>query len=120
MCESCDNGEEDPPVPISNTEVKLFSAEDTWRAAARENRSLQVIYTIDNEFNVLYRDIRPHGQAVKTSPFHGGNPSSILGGVTIEVATFVAGLLSLVTAYRLSDVGSNFFMFSSMLLSKIY
>lgn len=44
MCKSCDNGEEDPPVPISNTEVKLFSAEDTWRAAARENRSLQVIY----------------------------------------------------------------------------
>ena len=39
---SCDKGEEDPPVPISNTEVKLFSAEDTWRAAARENRSLQV------------------------------------------------------------------------------
>ena len=24
-----------------------------------------------------------HGQAVKTPPFHGGNPSSILGGVTI-------------------------------------
>ena len=23
-----------------------------------------------------------HGQAVKTPPFHGGNPSSILGGVT--------------------------------------
>ena len=72
---------------------------------------MQVIHTIENEFNVLYRDIRPHGQAVKTSPFHGGNPSSILGGVTIEVATFVAGLLSLVTAYRLSDVGSNFLYF---------
>ncbi len=28
---SGDNGEEDPPVPIPNTEVKLFSAEDTWR-----------------------------------------------------------------------------------------
>ena len=24
----------------------------------------------------------PHGQAVKTSPFHGGNPGSIPGGVT--------------------------------------
>ena len=31
--------EEGPPVPIPNTVVKLFSAEDTWRAAARENRS---------------------------------------------------------------------------------
>ena len=26
--------------------------------------------------------IRPHGQAVKTSPFHGGNTSSNLVGVT--------------------------------------
>ena len=31
--------EEGPPVPIPNTVVKLFSAENTWRAAARENRS---------------------------------------------------------------------------------
>ena len=30
---------EGPPVPIPNTVVKLFSAENTWRAAARENRS---------------------------------------------------------------------------------
>ena len=28
------------PVPIPNTEVKLIRAEDTWRAAARENRAL--------------------------------------------------------------------------------
>ena len=27
--------------------------------------------------------MRPHGQAVKTSPFHGGNPGSNPGGVTI-------------------------------------
>ena len=40
---SGDNGEEDPPVPIPNTEVKLFSAEDTWRATAWENRSLPVL-----------------------------------------------------------------------------
>ena len=26
----------------------------------------------------------PHGQEVKTSPFHGGNPGSIPGGVTIK------------------------------------
>ena len=37
---SGDNGEEDPPVPISNTEVKLSSADDTWREAAWESRSL--------------------------------------------------------------------------------
>ena len=29
-----------PPVPIPNTEVKLLSVEDTWRATARENRTL--------------------------------------------------------------------------------
>ena len=29
-----------PPVPIPNTEVKLSSAEDTWREAAWKNRSL--------------------------------------------------------------------------------
>ena len=29
-----------PPVPIPNTVVKLSSAEDTWRAAARENRTM--------------------------------------------------------------------------------
>ena len=31
------------------------------------------------------RFLWPHGQAVKTSPFHGGNPGSIPGGVTISV-----------------------------------
>ena len=40
---SGDNGGEDPPVPISNTEVKLPSAEDTWREAALENRTLPVL-----------------------------------------------------------------------------
>ena len=30
--------DEDPPVPISNTEVKLISADDTWLVTARENR----------------------------------------------------------------------------------
>ena len=34
------NGEEDPPVPIPNTEVKLFSAESTWLVTAREDRTL--------------------------------------------------------------------------------
>ena len=29
---------EGPPVPIPNTVVKLKCAENTWRAASRENR----------------------------------------------------------------------------------
>ena len=32
--------------------------------------------------------MRPYGQAVKTSPFHGGNPSSNLGRVTKEPLIF--------------------------------
>ena len=34
------NGEEDPPVPIPNTEVKLFSAESTWTDTSREVKTL--------------------------------------------------------------------------------
>ena len=37
---SGDDGEKDPPVPIPNTEVKLFSADGTWRETARESRTL--------------------------------------------------------------------------------
>ena len=33
-------GDEDPPVPIPNTEVKLISVEDTWRVTAWENRAM--------------------------------------------------------------------------------
>ena len=34
------NGDEVPPVPIPNTEVKLISAEDTWWVTAWENRAV--------------------------------------------------------------------------------
>ena len=32
--------DEDPPVPIPNTEVKLIRAENTWRAASWKDRSM--------------------------------------------------------------------------------
>ncbi len=32
------------PVPIPNTVVKLLSADDTWRAASWESRSLPDLY----------------------------------------------------------------------------
>ena len=35
-------GEEDPPVLIPNTEVKLFIAESTWLYTAREDRTLPI------------------------------------------------------------------------------
>ena len=39
---SGDDGKEDPPVPMPNTEVKLLSVDDTWRATAWESRTLPV------------------------------------------------------------------------------
>ena len=39
---SGDYSEEDPPVPISNTVVKLLSAADTWWEAGWESRTLPV------------------------------------------------------------------------------
>ena len=38
--------DEVPPVPIPNTEVKLIGAENTWRAAAREHRSMPAFISI--------------------------------------------------------------------------
>ena len=40
---SGDYSEEDTPVPISNTVVKLLSADDTWWEAAWEIRTLPVL-----------------------------------------------------------------------------
>ena len=68
---SGDNSGEATPVPISNTEVKLLSADDTWWEAAWESRTLPVTKWL-------------HGQAVKTPPFHGGNSGSIPDGVTMN------------------------------------
>ena len=94
-CISGDNSEEVTPVPIPNTEVKFLCADDTWWATAWESRKLPV----NIRFASYCESLWPHGQAVKTSPFHGGNPSSILGGVTIY-----AGLAELADA---PDLGSG-------------
>ena len=40
---SGDYSKEVTPVPISNTVVKLLSADDTWRAAAWESRTSPVL-----------------------------------------------------------------------------
>ena len=52
---SGDNNEEEIPVPISNTEVKLLSAEDTSEIPHMENRSLPDFlffnrYIYENQF----------------------------------------------------------------------
>ena len=39
------NGDEVPPVPIPNTEVKLISVENTWLATAWEDRTVPVQIT---------------------------------------------------------------------------
>ena len=38
------DSEEGPPVPIPNTVVKLFRAENTWRAAAREDKATPTFF----------------------------------------------------------------------------
>ena len=38
--------DEDPRVPIPNTEVKLIGAEDTWLEAARENRLMPTPFAV--------------------------------------------------------------------------
>ena len=37
---SGDESKEEPPVPMPNTEVKLFNVDGTWRETARESRKL--------------------------------------------------------------------------------
>ena len=49
---SGDNSKEATPVPIPNTEVKLFSAEDTWRAASRQNRTSPVFLCLKRAYPV--------------------------------------------------------------------
>ena len=45
----------------------------------------------------------PHGQEVKTSPFHGGNPGSIPGGVTIKGPAHQCGPFPLAAVAELAD-----------------
>ena len=58
---SGDNGDEDPPVPIPNTEVKLVYAESTWhRAPGRigncfEDISLRLFYLFCRKIFALKR-----------------------------------------------------------------
>ncbi len=46
--------DEDPPVPIPNTVVKLIRAENTWRAASRENRSMPLFLLPENPQGRLF------------------------------------------------------------------
>ena len=73
--------DEDPPVPISNTVVKLVGAEDTWLETTRENKTMPTFF--------FY--LWPVSQAAKTSASHAEDRSSIL----LRVTTFFSeGFLS--------------------------
>ena len=43
------DGYEDPPVPISNTVVKLINAESTWLETAWEDRKLLIKHIIEGQ-----------------------------------------------------------------------
>ena len=44
---------QDPPVPMPNTEVKLSSAENTWVATPREDRTVLALFISYFGFNLL-------------------------------------------------------------------
>ena len=50
------HSKEDPPVPIPNTEVKLFSADGTARATVWESRSSPYFYTNPQSTEMLVGD----------------------------------------------------------------
>ena len=63
---SGDYSEEVTPVPISNTVVKLFSADDTWRAAAWESRTSPVLQKrsyFGSFFFIAKRDSRERSES---------------------------------------------------------
>ena len=72
---SGDEGGEDTPVPMPNTEVKLPSAEDTWRGTARETRTLPVFLgpmvkrSRHRPFTAVTRVRFPVGSPKETSDF---------------------------------------------------
>ena len=57
-CKRCSivgvNDDEGPPVPIPNTVVKLIGVENTWREAAREDRSMPTLKTVTFTVTVFY------------------------------------------------------------------
>ena len=63
------NSEEVTPVPIPNTEVKLLSADDTWRVTARESRSSPEHFKADILLGIRF--------LLSFFPFQSGFPSSL-------------------------------------------
>ena len=51
------NGDEDPPVPIPNTEVKLISVENTWRVTAWKDRAVptQSVIHFESRFFLCFK-----------------------------------------------------------------
>ena len=71
MIESGFNSGEDTPVPISNTEVKLSSAQDTWRETAWESRTKPVSqkrrYKVSSFFIPAIRILSNNGETGQRS-----------------------------------------------------
>ena len=54
-----DNSEEDPPVPIPNTVVKLLSADDTRRVTSREIRTSPLFSLLKTMRSAKGNPLRP-------------------------------------------------------------
>ena len=57
--------DEDPPVPIPNTEVKLISVENTWRVTAWKDRAVptQSVIHFESRFFCVFKKVQPGNRA---------------------------------------------------------
>ena len=101
-CKRCSivgvNDDEGPPVPIPNTVVKLIGVENTWREAAREDRSMPTLKTVTFTVTVFYFLMVSLG-AEKILSFTEGRKT---GGATIERASLMQTRLMLKPCFKLS------------------
>src|SRR3569833_2263593 len=74
---SSDNGEEVTPVPISNTEVKLFSADGTWTAGSWESRT-----SLGTQQGLISSEIEPCFVSWSSRTHRGEDP------ISIEIGSF--------------------------------
>ena len=74
-------GDEVPPVPIPNTEVKLICVENTWLATTWEDKSMPAQNSAENILCTLYSSIAQSVEHLTVN--QGVTGSSPVGGVKL-------------------------------------
>ena len=86
------NDDEGPPVPIPNTVVKLIGVDNTWREAAREDRSMPTLFNRSSFGGRLYALI---AQSVEHAAVNRG----VVGSSPTGGASLIPYAVTSVTAY---------------------